>query len=196
MKLKITGRKLNDPEELRSLLIDAKEELAGENCRILEPRLPWEGHPILMVDTALHPVVVSFDIKRGETALLNGLRNVEHLSGLLPWINQVNEPLQQRQQPAKLVVVSEAPVPGDVEILSANQYLSVFRCRVLEVNGDTGLWLEPCTRTTAPDAQHRTEESKVDDPAPARPYVVAPGRPAEDPLPELSEEENAYFQQL
>ena len=50
MKLKIQTRELSDREELRALFIDAREQLAGAGSKVLESKLPWDGHPILLVD--------------------------------------------------------------------------------------------------------------------------------------------------
>ncbi|MCO6412581.1 MAG: hypothetical protein J5I92_07535 [Thiogranum sp.] len=197
MKLRITASDITDPEELRTLLIDAADELAGAGCRILEPQLSWDGHPILLADAGLHPVLVSFDVAHGQAALLNGLKNAEQLAGTLAWVNQVYDFLQQQQRAPKLIVVSRELPPGATAILSACPNLSLFRYRILNVNGETGLWLE---RMSGDNAPLKAESVPAPAPAaapPARPFVVAATAATDnDTLPSLSDEENAYFQQL
>ncbi len=193
MKLRITAADPADHEELRALLLDAAEQVVGPGCRILEPKLRWDGHPILLADAGLHPVLISFDVTQGQAALLNGLKNVDQLSSTLAWVNQVYDALQQQQRPPKLVVVSREAPPGATAVLSACPHLALFRYRVLKVNGETGLWLEPIAAENATPAAAQSPALK---PAASKPYVV-PAAPHEDgTLPELSDEESAYFQQL
>lgn len=185
-------------EELRAMLLDAAEQLAGNGAQILEPKLPWEGHPILLADAELHPVVVSFDIEQSQAALLNGLMAVEKLSSALAWVNQVYDTLQQQEQPPKLVVVSAEYPPGSTTVLTACAQLSLFQYKTLRINGETGLWLEPLTE------QPREKRTPVDLRALASPppqempdtQVNPPEHAAEDKLPTLSNEESAFFQQL
>jgi hypothetical protein len=201
MKLSIHRETACSHEELRALLIDAAEQLAGNGARILESKLPWDGHPILLADAELHPVIVSFDIKQSQAALLNGLMAVEKLSSALAWVNQVYEILQHLEQTPKLVVVSAEFPPGASTILAACTQLQLFQFKTLRINGETGLWLEPMTD------EPRVERSSPGDlhtlaPAPFPPrealaeQTSPPENPAEDSLPELSNEEMAYFQQL
>ena len=104
--MKIETAETPDREQLRSLLLDAADQIAGAGASILEPRLRWDGNPMLLADAQLRPVLVSFEPEDSEAALINGLRGVEQLHNALPWINQVYETLQQRQQPPRLVVVA------------------------------------------------------------------------------------------
>lgn len=193
MKLHIHSRDTCNGEELRALLIDAADELVGEGHQVLEPKLPWDGHPILMADEAGHPVLVSFETDNSQAALINGLAGIEQLSTALPWINQVYEALKNRQLPPRLIIVSRETPPGTTAVLAACPSLSLYTYKILRVNNDTGVWLE-CAHSTAP----------VESAAPTAPAVttaetssarsVEPLKPV--PLPELSEEESNYFQQL
>jgi hypothetical protein len=187
MKLKIQATDINDREELRALLIDAADELIGENHQMLEPKLPWDGHPILMVDASLHPVLISFDPEQGQAALLSGLQAAEQLTVALPWINQVYDALQQQQLPPRLVVISKEP-PAGTAMLASSQQLSVFSYKALRVNGETGLWLERLDAATEADSEPAT----VFEPQ----AVLVSNVPDKDALPPLSKEETSYFQQL
>ena len=189
MKLRITPAEVKDREELRTLLIDAADELIGENSQVLEAKLPWDGHPILLADADQHPVLVSFDPEQGQTALLNGLRAAEQLTVALPWINQVYDALEKRQQPPKLVIVSREPPPGD-SLLSSCPHLRMFEYRILRINGETGIWLE--SGNSEVTAAAPSPEPPLHAPSP----VVAVKDRDPGVLPSLSDEENNYFRQL
>jgi hypothetical protein len=188
MKLKIERAEIPDREQLRSLLIEATEQLTGTGTNILETRLRWDGQPMLFADADLHPVLVSFEPQHSEAALLNGLRGIEQLCNALPWINQVYEPLQQQQQPPKLVVVAKEFPPGASAVLRLCPSLSLYRYQLLSVNGEIALWLE---HLDAPPARLTAQES-----APRQNAAALPQQASNDILPPLSEAENAYFQQL
>ena len=194
MKLHIQSGQPCDREQLRTLLLDAADELAGEQHSLLEAKLPWDGHPILLADSQGHPVLVSFEPENSQAALVNGLAAIEQLTAALPWINQIYDPLEQQQRPPKLLIVSPEPPPGSKAILSTCPNLGLFSYRVLNINGDTGLWLEKTSSlSTSADSQQRRNGTC---PSP----VQAVPQPTTDSnttvLPPLSKEEIAYFQQL
>lgn len=191
MKLRIQNRELTDREELRALFIDAKDELAGSGSGVLESKLPWDGHPILLVDAGLHPVLVSFDPEQGQSALLNGLLAAEQLSAALPWVNQVYDALQGQQRSPKLLIVSKEFPPGTESILANCSQLCLFRFKVLHVNGETGLWLERAGCGAAPPVNEAP--GHYPEITPVQPKAKAP---VANKLPSLSNEEASYFQQL
>jgi hypothetical protein len=183
-----------DREILRALLIDAADQLAGPDSCLLEARLPWDGHPVLFADADRHPVLVSFDLENSQAALLNGLHASDQLATALPWVNQVYEALESRQKAPRLVVVTAGPPPGNQATLSGDGALRLFTCKVLGINGETGLLLEPLDRRTprAGSATSRPAEPRL-------PASTAKTSPAPDPATDqtaLSEREIAYFQQL
>lgn len=191
MKLQIQNVASRDNEQLRTLLIDAIDELVGQQSRLLEAKLPWDGHPLLLADAEGHPVLVSFDLANSQAALVNGLVATEQLSAALPWINQVYEPLGQLQKPPRLVIVSPEPPPGSTALLANCPNLLLFNFRILNINGETGLLLER-TAGTRP-AEEPAPEPKA---APAEATITAPKVVSSRELPALSEEESTYFQQL
>ena len=83
MKLHIQSGQPCDREQLRTLLLDAADELAGEQHSLLEAKLPWDGHPILLADSQGHPVLVSFEPENSQAALVNGLAAIEQLTAAL-----------------------------------------------------------------------------------------------------------------
>ncbi len=188
MKLKIETAETPDREQLRSLLLDAADQIVGTGASILEPRLRWDGQPMLFADAQLRPVLVSFEPEHSEEALLNGLRGVEQLCNALPWINQVYEALQQRQQPPRLVVVAGEFPPAATALLGGCPSLSLYRYRPLSVNGEVALYFE---LLELPPAAPGAEES-----APRQDAAALPKHASNDILPPLSEAESAYFQQL
>ncbi len=201
MKLCIETAEPCDSEELRTLLIDAAEQLLGAGNALLEAKLPWDGHPILFADASGHPVLVSFDPEQGQSALLNGLRTSEQLASALPWINQVYEALARRQLPVRLVVVSRDYPPGSRAILSACPLLTLFRYRTLNINGETGLWLERMDDASNAPRHNDASDTPRPEPQPALERAAEPGGGSTPPapgaaLPSLSDEETAFFQQL
>ena len=194
MKLHIQTAEPCDREQLRTLLIDAADELAGQHHHLLEAKLPWDGHPILLADSQGHPVLVSFEPENSQAALVNGLVATEQLTAALPWINQIYASLGKQQRPLKLVIVSPEPPPGSKAILSTCPNLSLFNYRVLNINGDTGLWLEKTTElSTSTGSQHRHGETR---PSPVQPVARTATDDSNTVLPTLSAEESTYFQQL
>lgn len=194
MKLRIRTADHNDREDLRALLIDAADELAGPGSCLLEAMLPWDGHPVLLADQEGHPVLISFDMQNSQAALLGGLLASDQLTAALPWVNQVYEPLKQLQKAPRLVVVSAEPPPGYQALLTGSQSLTLFTCRVLRVNDDTGVLLEKL------HPQDRTFENTAEQGKDAVPLTFTPRarlQPVpENDLPPLSTEETSYFQQL
>ena len=196
--MRIESAELHDREELRTLLLDAAEQLAGPHTQVLEPRLPWDGHPLLLVDAARHPVLVSFDPVNAQAALLNGLNSVQMLATALPWLNRVYEALEERQLPPRLVVVTPEPPPGASTILTGCRDLRLLQYRALRVNGETGLLLEPGPGEDAagPASPPREPEPVVvPDTDGAAPVRAVPANPAEAEL-SLTPDEESYFQQL
>jgi hypothetical protein len=194
MTLQIRKAEGCEREELRTLLIDAADQLAGQNSCLLEARLPWDGYPILLADDQARPVVVSFDLQNSLAALLNGLQATDQLANALPWVNQVYAALQNRRKTPRLVVVTRETPPGSVAVLADSPQLALFTCRVLLVNGDRGLLLEradqgaPSAASAPPLVPARQE--------PAPPVRQAAAKPADETLPPLSRAERAYFKQL
>lgn len=200
MKLCIETAESCDCEELRTLIIDAAEQLLGAGHTLLEAKLPWDGHPVLFSDTDGHPVLISFDAEQSQAALLNGLKTSEQLSNALPWVNQVYEALGNRQLPIRLIVVSHSYPPGSETILSNCPQLTLYRYRTLSINGETGLWLEQLGSQPGDISTSNAKPRAIPD---AAPPTAAPETDTEPPqlttgneLPPLSEEESAFFQQL
>jgi len=191
MNMRIQPVKDCDPEALRALLIDAAAELAGADTALLEPKLRWDGHPILLAAADEYPVLVSFDLQDSEAALLNGLKASDRLAAALPWVSQVYPALGESQKYPRLVVVTAEPPPGYRAVLATHPALALFTCRILRVNEDTGLLLESAAPAPPPGLVAAGEPrtlSLADSPR--------SGTPSNADLAPLSEQETGYFQQL
>jgi len=181
-----------DADTLRALLIDAAEQLAGADSVLLEAKLRWDGHPILLADANGNPVLVSFDLQDSQSALLNGLKASDQLAAALPWVSQVYPALGEYQKYPRLVVVTSDPPPGCRAVLAAHPALTLFTCRLLSVNEDIGLLLE-CAAAPTPLSDVAASQPRTLSLAKA-PCTRMPSNP--DDLAPLSEQESAYFQQL
>jgi hypothetical protein len=179
-----------DREVLRALLIEAVDDLTGSKSQLLETTLPWDGHPILVADAEHYPVLISFDPINSQSALLSGLQATEQMATALPWINQVYAALHKQLRPPRLVVISHDPPPGASALLAGCPKLKLFSYKVVRINEETGLLLEPVI--TDGDASIGME------PATEPPAIARTGEPPSGPvaLPTLSEKEKAYFRQL
>ncbi len=200
MKLCIETAESCDREELRTLLIDAAEQLLGTGSTLLEPKLPWDGHPVLFADAEGHPVLISFEPEHSQSALLNGLQASEQLSNALPWVNQVYEALGNQHLPVRLIVISRNYPPGSKTILSSCPQLLLHRYRTLNINGETGLWLESLEDCAEPapvtDTSFRENINTPEDVMLTAAQTPEPEITSGNDLPPLSEEESAFFQQL
>lgn len=189
MKLHIQKAERCDREVLRTLLIDAADQLAGEGSCLLELRLPWDGNLILLADTRARPILISFDPDNSQAALINGLQAADRLAIALPWANKVYAPLQNRQETLKLIVISDDAPPGSDAVLAGNPGLTLFTCKVLRVNDDLGVLLKRIDRPIV-----RSDLAAVPTPEPAE--STQAGVPVDETLPSLSPEERLYFRQL
>ena len=190
MRLCVKTADMVDREVLRALLIEAVDDLTGSESQLLEPKLPWDGHPILVADAEHHPVLISFDPINSQSALLSGLQATEQIATALPWINQVYAALHKQLRPPRLVVISHDPPPGAAALLAGCPKLKLFSYKVVRINEETGLLLEPVI--TGGD----TSIGMAPDTEP--PAIARTGEPPAGPvaLPTLSEKEKAYFRQL
>jgi len=179
-----------DTDELRTLLIDAADELTDGESRLLEARLPWDGHPILLADAQHRPVLISFDPLNSQAALLNGLQATEQVATALPWINQVYDALHKQLRPPRLVVISHDPPPGATALLAGCPDLKLFSYKVVRIDRETGLLLEPVV--TGSDTATNTAPER-EPPVAAKNEAPRTGPVA---LPTLSAEEKNYFRQL
>ncbi|VAW75155.1 hypothetical protein MNBD_GAMMA15-1943 [hydrothermal vent metagenome] len=200
MKLCIETTESCDREELRTLLIDAADQLLGTGSTLLEAKLPWDGHPVLFADADGRPVLISFEPEHSQSALLNGLQASEQLSNALPWVNQVYEALGNQHLPVRLIVISRHYPPGTQTILSNCPQLQLHRYRTLNINGETGIWLEQSgdlPETAAMTATpHQDVSSIPEKPSLAETHAPEPQKTSENEMPPLSEEESTFFQQL
>jgi len=125
------------PEQVRSLIVEALPSLLGEGARL------WDGMPALdeqclgVVDAQDDLMLLSFDASDAQGALMKGLACMEQLSG-----EQAARLLRDYRSPTRLLVLSPLPPPG-MEILRRCRAATWNALRVLRVNGELGLLMEP-----------------------------------------------------
>lgn len=195
MKLHIRTQEQCTREELRKLLLEVADDYAGRGHQVLEPRLPWDGHPALLADAQGRPLLLSFDPENNQAALVNGLTAIEQLCAALPWINQVYDALRGKQLRPHLLVVSPEPPPGADAVLEACHKLTFFTFKIVNVNADTGIWLQPLASTgsaTETPAKPHAPAQYTGPRIAAAPAQREPGATNNT----LTDEERNYFQQL
>lgn len=125
------------PQRLRDLVVDNLAQLLGEGAR------PWDDMPSLhdgclgAVDVRNELVLVSFDAEDASRALLSGLGCMEALSSDL-----AARLLSPYRKPGRLLVLAPTPPPG-AGLFEGSGVLEWMTFRVLSVNGEFGLLLEP-----------------------------------------------------
>ncbi len=155
------------PDQLAQLVADNLPRLLPD-VDFTEDQVPRIGENCLQIETADRTILIAFEVEDGRKALVAGLEVLDD-----PDIT--GEP--------ELLILSRFQPPG-LRLLSRLPGLSWQSIRVLTVNGELGLLIEPVPQPHA-----------ARPPAPAA--VVEPeSTPAADPEDNLSEEEENYFQQL
>lgn len=137
MALRISTATDVTPEQLRSLIVEALSSLLGAGARL------WDGMPALdeqclgVLDAQDDLTLLSFDASDAQGALMKGLACMEQLSG-----EQAARLLRDYRRPSRLLVLSPSPPPG-MEVLVRCHAAAWNALRVLRVNGELGLLIEP-----------------------------------------------------
>jgi len=167
---------------LRGLVVRALEAFLGP-CSLLDSELPYPGGPIMALDARSRVTLVSFEPEDGAQALLTGLAAWHEMHANQLWLARLYPelPRSAADQALRLVVLMPAPLPGATLLAGSEDGLSVFTFRVLAVNGEAALLVEPVGEP------HET---------------AAPGNETADPRPglgagpELTDEESAFLAQI
>lgn len=166
---------------LRQLLLESLPQLLGSTAQAL----PSAGHlpvdTLVAVDAYQRLWVLSFTTHDPGHALLDGMRALQQVRDLLPWLKQARLVSPEVEECSLLVLTPELPEACTELCLRAG--IDWRRLRFLEVNGELGLLIEPADPLPLQMAQN----------AP-RPATLKPvGR---DSGGKLSPEEEAFFQHL
>lgn len=168
------------PGRLRQLLLDALPQLLGGETQAL----PSAGHlpvdTLVAVDAYQRLWILSFTTHEPGRALLDGMRALQQVRDLLPWLKQARLVSPEVEECSLLVLSPDLP-DGCTE-LCLRAGIDWRRLRFLEVNGELGLLVEPADPLPLQMAQTQP-----------RPATLKPiGREGGG----LSPEEEAFFQHL
>lgn len=173
-----------DKETLRIHIIGALDGIELIE-RIVDPVLPWQGEPILAMDSQHRPLILSFDTHDTGRALVNGLRAMEQAWLHHPLLSRVHPELFDHQAwgHLQLLLILPEPLPS-IPLFANNREILLYTFQCLTVDGDLAILIEP---------QEKTESVFL-----ARPPIVseAPKTPPTLQKTELDTEEKRFFQSL
>ena len=137
---------------LRDLIVASLDSLAGP-ATLLDAELPCAGRPVLALDAARRLTLISFDPEDGIEALLSGLTAWDELRAAGPWLQKLYPmtagELGAPLLPPQLIVLTPTPLPGTNLITAGESGLKILRFRVLSVDGQAALLVEPPVQPSA-----------------------------------------------
>jgi hypothetical protein len=177
--------------DLRQLVVDSIDQIVAAP-QLLDAELPWEGGPLLVIDARQQPVLISFDVRDACRALFNGLAALDAFESshalLVRLLPELTDP-SITGTPRLVVLVTEAP-PALTFLARMMPQLEVLTFRVLEINHQTGLFIEPIVKREAEPPHVDVIEGP--EAQPFEPQTI----PFPERQAELTEQENAYFRYL
>ncbi len=132
---------------LRALFAASLESFLGP-ASVLDAELSCPGSPILALDSTGRLTLISFDAEDGIEAFLTGLAAWQETRAGTPWLRRLYPSLCQMEAPLtpRLVVLMPALPPGFELVASDRDHLQIFCFRVLSVDGQPALLVEPANR--------------------------------------------------
>ncbi|MCC6207728.1 MAG: hypothetical protein IT488_06215 [Gammaproteobacteria bacterium] len=188
MGMRIKTLTLTSGQILRELIVDALPQILGEDFSIVSADLPFDGSLMLCLDAKRHPALVAFDARDSGRALLAALRAVERLGdnrGMLFRLYPALFPDNGRHFPEnelRLVLLAPEAPPGTAYLARAFPALSAYTFRILEIDGNLGLLVDPAA----------TDTGRIEDGVPPE-TPCAPFRCGLDPGQALSAQEERHF---
>ncbi|MHB8345702.1 MAG: hypothetical protein ACYDHM_00705 [Acidiferrobacterales bacterium] len=165
---------------LRNLVASSLDAFLGP-ASVLDVELACTGCPILALDASRRLTLVSFDPEDGIQALLSGLTAWHETRAGQPWLKRLYPELRPPDAslvPRLIVLMPELP-PGIGLIAQKEGDLQIFCFRVLAVDGQTALLVEPVTESPA---------------APATGPAPQSAQPVSAITAEITEEETAFLE--
>ncbi|MGE0370500.1 MAG: hypothetical protein AB7Q01_01285 [Gammaproteobacteria bacterium] len=191
MGIQLKSIALTSDQILRELISDSLPHILGAGCTVVSNDLPFDGNHLLCLDADRRPVLVTFDARDGGRALLAALAAIEGLSDNRGMLYRLYPALFQRDPPhrgavfrsedLRLVVLSPQAPPAAAYLAHAFPALSAQTFRILEVDGDIGVLIEPALRGTVPAGAVPPETS-------------APFRSGPESVVELTAQEERHFE--
>ncbi len=182
MALHIRPEPMPSKPALRALIVASLDAFLGPTT-VLDPELACTGHPVLALDAAHRLTLVSFDPGDGIQALLSGLSAWHETRAGSLWLKRLYPELHQLDgSPAPRLIVLMPELPPGISLIASDECgLEIFCFRVLAVDGQPALLVEPATES------------------PPAPEVGAAPRHSQ-PVPnvdsELTEEETAFLESI
>ena len=130
-------------EELYTIIVDSLDALVGEGCELWGTVARVGEHCIVAVDSAQELTLIGFHPSEPWRALMAGLSSMDQLNNELAALL-----IRDYRKPEKLIVLCPAEPPG-AETLAQCARVSLRTFKVIEVNGERGLFLEKPLESTA-----------------------------------------------
>ncbi len=138
-------------EELYAIIVDSLDMLIGEGGE-LWGTLPRVGeHCIVAVDSARELTLIGFHPSDSWHALRAGLTSMDQLNNELAALL-----IKDYRKPEKLIILSPADPPG-AGTLTGCAPVTLRSFKVIEVNGERGLFLEEALETTTNETAANVE---------------------------------------
>ena len=162
MTLHIRPEPMPSKAALRGLIVASLDAFLGP-VTVLDAELACTGHPILALDVAHRPTLVSFDPADGNQALLSGLSAWHETRAASPWLKRLYPELHQLDgSPAPRLIVLMPELPPGISLVTSDEGgLQIFCFRVLAVDGQPALLIEPATGSSpAPEVDKAPRHSQ------------------------------------
>lgn len=166
MSLNIRPEPVPSKQILRNLVAGCLHAFLGP-CTLLEPELPFSGGPMLVLRGRSDVTLISFDTQDSALALTSGLEAWEDLGANRLWFAGRHPELAPSApaEAVRLVVLMPSSLPGADLLGRGHRNLTLFTFRVLAVNGETALLVEPVRDPAdgiASDPEHGRHRNAAD----------------------------------
>ena len=123
-------------EELYKVIVDSLDALIGEGSALWENVPRFGEHCLVAVDQARELIVIGFHPSEPWRALMAGLTSMDQLNDKLAALL-----IKDYRKPARLIILSPERPPG-AETLAECGSVTLRNFKIIEVNGERGLFLE------------------------------------------------------
>lgn len=181
MPLRIQPAPLPDGADLRDLILASLEPVLGP-AAVLDPALPLEGAPALVLDGEGRATLVSFDTSDPGRALLAGLAALEAVAAAGPWLAGQHPALAEPSALEGLGLLVLGPsAPVGLARAGAPPRVRFGAFRAVRVGDQVGLLVEPLAAAAPP---------------PGKAAPAARPRPFRTGFVSLSADEAAFFERV
>lgn len=193
MSIQIHAVPLAAAHDLRQLVINALGQFI-DGPALMDAELPWEGGPLLAMDARQQPILISFDARDATRAVFNGLAALDKFESNHALLARLHPKLAEPSVAStpRLVILVGEQTPSLRHLGRSMPHAEMLVFRVFQVNGQTGLFIEPLSAQGAV-ARHGPAAAAYDvsgfrfEPEPASAAAAEA---------ELTAQEEAYFRTL